>query len=44
VVDEHGTLRGLVSIEDVLGDLFGEIGDELKPPESPPSPAAKEAR
>jgi len=30
VVDAAGAVRGFVSIEDVLGDLFGEIGDELK--------------
>lgn len=30
VVDEHGGVQGLISIEDVLADLFGEIGDELK--------------
>lgn len=34
VVDEHGGVQGIISIEDVLGELFGEIGDELKQPDS----------
>jgi CBS domain containing-hemolysin-like protein len=33
VVDEHGAVRGIVTMEDVLGELFGDIGDELKEPE-----------
>jgi len=33
VVDEYGGVHGIVSIEDVLGQLFGDIGDELKEPD-----------
>jgi len=30
VVDEFGGVQGIISVEDVLGDLFGDIADELK--------------
>jgi CBS domain containing-hemolysin-like protein len=34
VVDEHGTLVGLVTLDDLLGELFGEIPDEGDEPET----------
>lgn len=37
VIDEHGGMLGIISIDDVLGELFGEIGDELKQPDPPAS-------
>ncbi|MBE7453081.1 MAG: DUF21 domain-containing protein [Kofleriaceae bacterium] len=46
VIDEHGGMLGIVSIDDVLGELFGEIGDELKQPDPPrrPSPPIRPGR
>lgn len=34
VVDEHGGVQGLISAEDVLWELFGEIRDELSEAEA----------
>jgi len=31
VVDEYGGVQGMISIDDLLAELFGELGDELKP-------------
>jgi putative hemolysin len=36
VVDEFGGVQGVISIEDVLSHLFGDIGDELKQPDPGP--------
>ena len=36
VVDEFGGVQGIISIEDVLAQLFGDVGDELKQPEPGP--------
>ena len=30
VVDEHGSLSGLITLEDVLSEMFGEVVDEFK--------------
>ncbi len=34
VVDEFGGVQGIISMEDVLAELLGDVGDELKPAES----------
>lgn len=31
VIDEYGGVQGMISIDDLLSELFGELGDELKP-------------
>ncbi len=36
VVDEHGGVQGIISIKDVLWELFGEIVGELTEPEAGP--------
>jgi len=38
VVDEFGAVKGIISIEDLLGELFGELGDELKQPDRSAEP------
>jgi CBS domain containing-hemolysin-like protein len=36
VLDEHGTVVGLITLEDVLEEIVGEIEDEFDPEESEP--------
>ncbi|HKP56915.1 MAG TPA: hemolysin family protein [Polyangiales bacterium] len=31
VVDEYGGVQGMISIDDLLAELFGDLGEELKP-------------
>src|SRR5206468_5767364 len=39
VVDEYGGIAGLVTMEDLLGELFGDVADEYReaPARCPPS-------
>lgn len=37
VVDEYGDVQGLLSLEDILEEIVGDIPDELAPPEEEPT-------
>jgi CBS domain containing-hemolysin-like protein len=36
VVDEFGGVKGIISVDDLFVELFGELGDELKVSDAPP--------
>ena len=42
VVDASGALAGMITLEDVVGELLGSVPDEFKAPRVPPRPAGEE--
>jgi CBS domain containing-hemolysin-like protein len=45
IVDEHGEIAGLITLEDVLGELLGGVADEFKTVKiSTPRPRDEDAR
>jgi CBS domain containing-hemolysin-like protein len=44
VVDGAGAVVGMITLEDVLGELLGTVPDEFKAPRAPSRPAGDERR
>src|SRR5215471_5312011 len=44
VVDATNQVVGMITLEDVLGELLGPVADEFKAPRVPPRPPGDEAR